>query len=73
MSHQYTETVEAATNGKSYRYPDDVSYEFYQQAQRASRATDGSGLVKVTLDGTAAAALVPLDLVEYALRHGWGR
>lgn len=71
QQHAYARAVEAST-GKDY-YPDDVAYEFYQAASGVSRATDGAGLAVVTLDGKPSAALVPLDLVEYALRHGWGR
>lgn len=54
-------------------YPEDIANDFSEAAMRAAKATDGSGLIAVTMDQTRIAALVPLDLVEYALRHGWGR
>jgi hypothetical protein len=69
--HQYSRAVESVAGG-SY-YPDEVCEAFYNAAEGAGKATDGSRLVVVTVEGEPKAALVPLDLVEYALRHGWGR
>lgn len=69
--HRFSRTIEARASG-SY-YPEEVSDEFLSAADDASRAHDPTGLVEVTINGTSSAALVPLDLVQYALRHGWGR
>ena len=34
---------------------------------------DGESVTWLAVDGKRVAAIVPADLVEYALRHGWGR
>lgn len=34
---------------------------------------DGGDITWLTVDGQRIAAIVPADLVQYALRHGWGR
>lgn len=52
---------------------DDAADDFEMAAREVGEATDGSGLYQVTVEGSPAAALVPLDLVEHALRHGWSR
>lgn len=65
----FTRTIEARAGGG--HYPEDVSDELEKAVTEAAAATNG--MVQVTLAGAPAAALVPLDLVEYALRHGWGR
>lgn len=55
------------------RYPEDVSDDIWEAVKTAAVATDAAGLVSVTDRGVRVAAIVPLSLVEYALRHGWGR
>ena len=43
-------------------------------AARAARdASEAPELTEIIQDGTPVAVVVPHDLVEYALRHGWGR
>lgn len=76
--HIYSRTIEASTGGSngpggSPLYPEDVADEFDQATRTVNGAGEATRLFGVTVDGTLVAALVPLDLVEYALRHGWGR